>query len=238
MLVSALVAEDHDLTRKGICSLLEDQLDARVAATTGDGLEVFPLVEEHRPDLLILDLGLPHLNGLDVLRRIEESSQSVRIVVHSMHGYREQVSTAFEFGAAGYVLKGAPEEELVQAIRTVVSGDRYLSSEIPEVFLDSARSTDDDRNERFELLTDREREVLQLTAEGYTSKEIGEHLYISHRTVEKHRENIQTKLGLKSVVEMTTYAYRRGLILSEPDLGENSCTTEQESDNDDAGTSE
>jgi DNA-binding NarL/FixJ family response regulator len=142
MLISALVAEDHDLTRRGIRSLLEDRLEVRVPATTGDGLEVLPLLNEHEPDVLILDLG---------------------------------------------------------------SG---LSEEI----LESSRSADGDAGDRYDRLTDREREVLQLTAEGYTSKEIGERLYISHRTVDKHRENIQSNLGLSGTVEMTAYAHRRGII--------------------------
>lgn len=218
MLISALVAEDHDLTRKGIRSLLEDRLDARVAATTGDGLEVFPFVKEHEPDLLILDLGLPHLNGLNVLRKIQESNHSIRVVVLSMHDEDPYVSEAFEFGAVGYVLKGAPIEELVKAIRAAVAGDQYLSSGLSEDLLESAGLAHGGVDDRFELLTDREREVLQLTAEGYSSKEIGDHLHISHRTVEKHRENIQEKLDLNNTVEMATYAHQRGIITSPPGL--------------------
>lgn len=212
MLITALIAEDHDLTRQGIQSLLEDRLEARVVATTGDGLEIFPLVEEHDPDLLILDLGLPHLNGLDVLRKIEKSGSNVQIVVLSMHGEDAYVSNAFELGASGYVLKGAPLQELIEAIRTVVAGGKYLSNALSEELIESSHSANTDIKDRFQRLTDREREVLQLTAEGHTSREIGENLHISPRTVDKHRENIQAKLELRNVVEMAAYAHQRGLI--------------------------
>lgn len=212
MLLSAIIAEDHDLTRKGICSLLEDRLEARVDATTGDGLEVFPLVEEHDPDLLILDLGLPHLNGLDVLRKIQRKSLSVRTVVLSMHADDAHVSKAFELGASAYVLKGAPFDELLEAIRAVAAGDKYLSSGLSTDLIAPVRTAEERVEDRYERLTDREREVLQLTAEGYTSEEIGEHLYISPRTAEKHRENLRSKLELRNAREMAVYAHQRGLI--------------------------
>ena len=217
MLISAVIAEDHDLTRQGVQSLLENQLDARVAATTGDGLEVFDLVVEHDPDLLVLDLGLPHLNGLDVLRKIRERDLQVAVVVLSMHAEDSYVITAFELGASAYVLKGAPLEELIEAIRSALSGKRYLGSGLSETLLEAVRSSSEVAD-RYEQLTDREREVLQLTAEGHTSDEIGEHLHISPRTVEKHRENIKSKLELRNVVEMAAYAHQRGLIPNVPDL--------------------
>lgn len=212
MLITAIIAEDHDLTRQGIRSLLEDRLEARVVATTGDGLDIFPLVDEHEPNLLVLDLGLPHLNGLDVLRKIQKSGSNVEIVVLSMHGEDAYVSDAFEFGASGYVLKGAPLQELIEAIRTVIGGGKYLSSALSEELIDATHTTGARVTDRFQRLTDREREVLQLTAEGYTSREIGETLHISPRTADKHRENIQAKLELRNVVEMAAYAHQRGLI--------------------------
>jgi DNA-binding NarL/FixJ family response regulator len=218
MLVSALIAEDHDLTREGIRSLLENRLEARVAATTGDGLEVVSLLEEHNPDLLVLDLGLPHLSGLEILRTIRDRSLSVQVVVLSMHAEDAYVSDAFDLGVSAYVLKGDSTEELTAAIRAAVAGDRYLSSGLSAEVLASTRSAEGESGDRYERLTEREREVLQLTAEGYTSKEIGERLYISHRTVDKHRENIRAKLGLDSTVQMAAYAHRRGLIPTPPDL--------------------
>lgn len=227
MLASTVIAEDHDLTRQGIRSLLEHRLDASVVAATGDGLEAFPLVEEHEPDLLVLDLGLPHLNGLEVLRKIQKKDYSVRVVVLSMHGEETYVRKAFEFGAAGYVLKGAPLEELLSAIRVAISGDRYISGGLSEEWLDSVQTSVDAPADRYDTLTDREREVLQLTAEGHSGPEIGERLHISPRTVEKHRENLQAKLELRNVVEMAAYAHQRGLIPSLPDLEEESGTQDE-----------
>lgn len=220
MLISALVAEDHDITRQGLRSFLSNQLEARVVATTADGLEVVPLLEEHEPDLLVLDLGLPGLNGLDVLRTIRDRSLSTRVVVLSMHGEDAYVGEALELGAAGYVLKGSPLDELTEAIRVVIKGDTYLSSDLSEGLLDEVSFPESEAVDRYQTLTEREREVLHLTAEGYTSRESGEKLYISHRTVEKHRENIQSKLELRNTVEMATYAHQRGLLPGPSPLSE------------------
>lgn len=204
MLLSAIIAEDHDITREGLRSLVSNQMDARVAATTGDGLDVAPLVREHEPDLLILDLGLPHLNGLDILRKIRKTDRAMRVVVLSMHGEDSYVQDALRLGAEAYVLKGSPLEELTTAIRSVMRGETYLGSDLSDELIKASPESPQDSD----MLTDREREILQLTAEGYTSREAGEKLHISHRTVEKHRENIKEKLDLRNAVEMATYAHK------------------------------
>jgi RNA polymerase sigma factor (sigma-70 family) len=211
MLFTALVVEDHDVTRQGLRLLLENQLEARLVGDTGDGLEAISLLEEHNPDLLILDLGLPSLNGLDILRKIQRLDLDTKVVVLSMHGEDSYVTEAFQLGAKGYVLKGSPLDELTEAIRTVLNGEKYISDDLSEELITAERSEDQIRD-RYETLTDREREVLQLTAEGHTSREIGDRLEISHRTVEKHRENIQAKLELRNTVEMAAFAHQRGLI--------------------------
>jgi len=211
MLISALIVEDHDVTRQGLQHLLEDQLEARVVDTTGDGLEAISLLEEHAPDLLVLDLGLPGLNGLDILRRIRSLNLSTKVVVLSMHGEDSYVTEAFQLGARGYVLKGSPLSELTEAIQTIIKGGKYVSSDLSEDLI-ATDPVESDVEDRYDTLTDREREVLQLTAEGNTSREIGERLGISHRTVEKHRENIQAKLELRNTVEMAAYAHQRGLL--------------------------
>ncbi|MEF8796036.1 MAG: response regulator transcription factor [Salinivenus sp.] len=210
MLATALIVEDHDVTRQGLKALLENQMGARIVGTTGDGLEATRLLEEHEPDLLVLDLGLPSLNGLDVLRKIQGLDLTTKIVVLSMHGDDVYVTEAFHLGAQGYVLKGSPLDELTEAIRTVMSGGKYVSSDLSEDLI-AGEHTPGQVRDRYDSLTEREREVLQLTAEGNTSREIGDRLDISHRTVEKHRENIQTKLELRNAVEMAAYVHRRGL---------------------------
>lgn len=217
MPLSVLIAEDHDITRQGLRTLLTSRLDASVVGMTGDGLQVVPLLKKYEPDLLVLDLGLPHLNGLDILRKIQNHNLSTEVIVLSMHDHDSYVLEAFQLGASGYVLKGSPLDELSEAVQTVVNGNRYLSSALPEELLcEQSAST----SHPVQALTEREREVLQLTAEGYTSREIGEKLHISHRTVEKHRENIQTKLDLKNAVEMTSYAHQNGLLMNPPRLEE------------------
>jgi DNA-binding NarL/FixJ family response regulator len=213
MMLSALIVEDHDVTRQGLKSLLEEQLEARVVATTGDGMEAIPLLKEHAPDLLVLDLGLPNLNGLNILSRIERLDLATKVVVLSMHGEGSYVSEAFAHGASGYVLKGSPLEELMDAIHAVMRGEKYLSSELSEDLIDPVKRAQNKSHDRYDALTTREREILQLTAQGFTSREIGEKLAISHRTVEKHRENIQSKLDLRNAVEMTAYAHQHGLVL-------------------------
>ncbi len=225
-MLSALIVEDHDVTRQGLESLLKEQFDARVVATTGDGVDAVPLLKEHQPNLLILDLGLPSINGLDILSKIEGLDLTTKVVVLSMHGEDSYVSEAFEKGASAYVLKGSPLGELMDAIQSVMRGGKYLSSELSEDLIDPVKRAQNQPNDRYETLTNREREVLRLTAKGNTSREIGEKLGISHRTVEKHRENVQNKLDLRNSVEMTAYAHQRDLILdpssSRPNLAVNS----------------
>ena len=204
LLISVLIAEDHDVTREGLRTILTTKLDARIAATTATGTDVLDLVEKHNPDLLILDIGLPGLNGLDVLHKLQSRTCSVRVVVLSMLAEDAYVTEAFEKGASAYVVKGAPMEELVSAIRAAVNGERYLSEGLSERLLDSG-STSDAPRDRYDTLTQREREVLQLTAEGLTSREIGERLAVSPRTVDKHRENLKAKLGLRNTAELTRF---------------------------------
>jgi DNA-binding NarL/FixJ family response regulator len=206
MLFSAIIAEDHDVTRRGVRSLLETEMEARVSATTRDGLEVPALLDEHNPDLLILDIGLPGLNGLDILHEIKTERQDLEILVLSIKDEDAYVQEAFSNGASGYVLKGAPAEELMDGIRAVMNGETYLGDGLPDSLLETDPSVDEDVRDRHEVLTEREREVLQLTGEGLTSKEIGRALHISHRTVDKHRQNIREKLGLRNSMEMVRYA--------------------------------
>jgi len=204
MLISVVIAEDHDVTRQGLQSVLTNRFEARIAAATGDGTEVLPLVKEHNPDLLVLDLGLPGLKGLEVLKRVDRLDLSVTVVVLSMYEDDPYVIEALRHGASAYVLKGSPMEELFEAVRAAMDGERYLSSGLPDSILnpdDPSRQPTD----RFSTLTDRERDVLQLIAEGLTSKEIGDRLHISSRTVEKHRQNLKAKLELRNTAELTRF---------------------------------
>lgn len=217
MSLSIIIAEDHAITRQGLKAVLEERLDARVVAETGDGLAVVALVEQHAPGVLILDLALPGLNGLDVLRRVERCCPDTAVVVVSMHSADSYVVRALHSGAAAYVLKGAPTDELIDAVHAVRCGEVYLSTSLPETL---AAAPNDAVHEgdggRYEMLTDREREVLQLIAEGYTSSEIGDRLFISRRTVDKHRENLMAKLELQNRTALIRFALQRGLIPLDP----------------------
>lgn len=213
MLIRVVIAEDHVITRQGLRTLLESRVDARVAADTGDGLKVVPLVQEHAPDLLILDLGLPGLNGLDALRHLSREMPHTQVIILSMHEEDSYVIESIRLGARGYVLKGAAANELLDAVRSVVRGERYLSNALSPTLIDDALDLAANATaDRYDTLTEREREVLHLTAQGYTSREVGDRLYISHRTVEKHRQNLMAKLNLSNLAEIVQFSLRRGLL--------------------------
>ena len=207
---TAIIVEDHPIVRQGLRTLLERQ-GCQVVAETGDGLEALQLIETHQPRLLLLDLSLKGLNGLAVLRQARRRARSMRVLVLSMYDDDVYVVEALRSGAMAYVLKGSPVEELVRALEALYQGRRYLSAPLSERLLAQAKAPQDLRDP-YETLTDRERQILHLTAEGYTSREIAERLFISPRTVEKHRENLMAKLGIHSQAELIHYAMRRGLV--------------------------
>jgi two-component system response regulator NreC len=213
MTISIMLADDHPVVRRGMQTLLEAEPDFSVIGETGDGLDTVREVERLQPDVLVLDLMMPGLSGLEVLRIIRQRSPRTRVVVLSMHNNNAFVVTALKEGATGYVLKGSEEQNLVHAVREAVAGRRFLSPPVTEraidAYISQARAAPIDPHE---TLTAREREVLQLAAEGKTSGEIAARLQISHRTVENHRANVMRKLGLKNHSELVCYALRRGLI--------------------------
>jgi DNA-binding NarL/FixJ family response regulator len=188
-----------------------------VLAETGDGLEVVDLVETHEPDVLVLDLSLPGLNGLEVLRRVSERVPATEVVVLSMHSEDTYVVRAFAGGASAYVLKGAPTEELLDALAAVQAGEHYISSGLPACLLEAVeRGETSGPTDRYAMLTEREREVLQLIAEGYTSQEIGDKLFISRRTVDKHRQNLMAKLECSHQADLVRFALQHSLIPIDP----------------------
>lgn len=212
MSFSAAIADNHDVTRWGVRSAIEG-MQGRVQATAETGLEAVSAVDENDElDVLVLSLRLPHLNGLDVLYYIQQKDLPVKCVVLTTCEGEESVKEVFERGAHAYVCKRDSLEELCAAIGAAQRGERYLSNSLPESCLVTAGSTETLDSDPYQMLTMRERQVVQMTAEGYTSREVAEHLGISSRTVEKHRENIKKKLEIQSLVEMTDYAYQRGFL--------------------------
>jgi two-component system response regulator NreC len=213
MAVRILLADDHSVVRVGIRNLLEAEPGFTVVGEIADALQVIPQVEALHPDVLVLDLIMPGLNGLEITRRLAQSAPQTRIIVMSMHANEAYVIEALRNGAAGYVLKGSEAGELVQGIHAVLAGHRYLSPPLSEqaieMYIEKAAGAPLDP---YDTLSTREREVLHLAAEGHTSPEIATRLYISARTVETHRGNLMRKLGLRTQTDLVRYALRRGIL--------------------------
>ncbi len=211
-----VLADDHHVVRKGMRALLEAEADFRLVGEASDGLETVQLVERLRPDVLVLDLMMPGLNGIEVTRRVRKRSPHTKVLILSMHANDDYVLEALRNGATGYVLKDASMSELVQAVRDVAAGRRYLSQLLAERAIDAyVMQTQESTLDRYETLTDREREVLHLAADGLTNAEVAARLSISPRTAEGHRSNMMRKLGLSNQTELVRYAIRRGIITLE-----------------------
>ena len=211
-----MLADDHPVVRQGLRALLEAEQDFTIVGEAADGLEVAGLVERLRPNVLVLDLMLPGLGGIEVTRQICHRFPQTRVVILSMYANEAYVLEALRNGAAGYVIKEASAAQLVQAVREVSAGRRYLSPPLSEnaiqAYLQKAQATPLDL---YETLTSREREVLHLAATGNSNIETADRLGISSRTAETHRANLMRKLGLHSQTELIRYAIRRGIIPSE-----------------------
>ncbi len=212
-MTTIVLADDHHIVRQGLRVLLEGQPDFQLVGEAGDGLEAVQLTERLKPDVLIIDLMMPSLNGLEAARQVSQRSPHTRVVVLSMHANEAYVLEALRNGAAGYVLKDSSAADLVHAVREVVAGRRYLSSPLSERAIAAyIQKASDVALDPYEMLTNREREVLHLAAEGYTNAEIADQLSISPRTAETHRANLMHKLGLRTHTDLIRYALRRGIL--------------------------
>jgi len=209
-----VLAEDHQIVREALRLLLETQADFRVLAETGDGLEALNLTEKHKPEVLIADVMMPHLSGLEVARRVRRVSPMTRVIVLSMHDAESYVVDALQAGVAGYVLKKSSSQELIFAIRQALRGNLFLSPSLNERAIQAyvQRAQESQARDPHETLTDREREVFLLAAQGLSNPQIAERLSLSVRTVEMHRGNLMKKLGLKSQTDLVKYAVKRGMV--------------------------
>jgi DNA-binding NarL/FixJ family response regulator len=213
MLVRVLLADDHVFIREGIRAILDFEPSIEIVGETGDGLEVLNLVEKLIPDVLVLDIKLPGLNGLEVVRQIDQRGFLTRIIILSMLDDEPFVLQALKNGAKGYITKGADTNELIRAIHEVMLGRFYLSPPLSEraieAYLEKTRTLDLDL---YDTLTNRERQVLQLAAEGRNNPEIAQRLVISPRTAERYRSNIMRKLRFNNQSDLIRYAIRRGIL--------------------------
>lgn len=209
-----IIAEDQTIVRQGLRSLIGSSEAFEVVGEAGNGLEAIRAVDKCRPHLILVDLSMPKMNGIAAIKEIKERFSETKILALTIHKSEEHILAAFEAGADGYILKDAPEDDLVKAMKTVVSGDFYISPGVSEKvllgYLEGRKALKS--GTPWETLTQRQKEVLKLVGEGYTSKEIGDFLCISWKTVEKHRANIMEKLDLHSSSALTAYAIEKGLV--------------------------
>ncbi|MBW2149486.1 MAG: response regulator transcription factor [Deltaproteobacteria bacterium] len=212
MNIRILLADDHKIMREGLCSLLEKQNEMEVVAQAENGRMTVKLTRELAPDVVIMDVAMPDLNGIEATQQIISEFPSVKVIALSMYSDRQTVKGMLRAGASGYLIKDSAFEELAQGIRAVLANRIYLSTKITDVVVkDYARQVSKDKRSAFSLLTPREREILQLLAEGKSVKQIASSLHLSVNTVNTHRAQVMTKLDLHSIVELTKYAIREGL---------------------------
>ena len=210
--IEVLLVDDHKIVREGLRSLLERQHDIRVVGEAENGQQAMRLIQRMLPKVVVMDVAMPGLNGIETTQRITHDFPDMKVVALSMYSDRHVVSGMLAAGASGYLLKDCAFEELAKAIRAVAADRTYVSSMIVDVLVrDYFHKSGAGSGSAISSLTDREREVLQLLSEGKTTKEIAGHLHVTAKTVETHRQRIMEKLNIRSVAQLTKYAIREGL---------------------------
>jgi two-component system response regulator NreC len=207
-----LIADDHAIVRTGLRTLLQAEPSLELVGEATGGYEAIELIEETRPDVLLLDISMPDLDGITVIKQIKTRYSDLRILILTIHEDQAMLREAIRAGASGYILKRAAESELISAINFIMRGDMYVDPAMMRELLDGSIHPSRTQNESHEALTPRETEVLTYIVQGYTNRQIGEVLNISVRTVEGHRANLSGKLGLQSRVDLVRYAREHGLI--------------------------
>jgi DNA-binding NarL/FixJ family response regulator len=209
---SILIADDHGIVREGLRRLLEGEEGFRVCAEAADGREVLEQVDKNQPDVVVLDITMPRMGGLETLERLRAAHPQLKVVLLSVHGDPPFIQSAVALGADGYVLKNGRAQEVVAAVRAVTRGGSYFSPPVARELVEQLRSPKRGPSEPLSLLSTREREVLRLIAEGLSAKEIARELSISSKTVEAHRTSLMRKLGARKATELVRFALRHGLI--------------------------
>ena len=211
--IRVLIADDHKIMLAGLRSLLEKQTDIDVVAEAENGRKAVQVAQEKKPDVVVMDVSMPDLNGIEATKQIIESLPETNVIALSMHSDKRFVMGMLRAGASGYLLKDCASQELATAIRQVAGGKKYLSPEITGVVIDDflLGAQIEEAATATSLLSPREREVLQLIAEGWSTKQIASHLYVSIKTIETHRRQLMKKLNLHNIADLTKYAIREGL---------------------------
>jgi two-component system, NarL family, response regulator NreC len=212
--IRVVLTDDHTIVRNGLRALLNREPRIDVVDEAGDGRETIQKVRKHLPDVVVMDIGMPNMNGIEATRQIKKRFPNVRILILTMHKSEEYISAILDAGASGFVLKQAAPAELIMAIKTVHKGDSFLSSSVSTTVIQGYLNKFNDRKvpSGFDSLTEREREVLQLIAEGKSTRQIAECLFISPKTIEVHRSHLMKKLDLHNIAEIVRYALRKGII--------------------------
>ena len=212
MSIKILLADDHAIVRHGISRAIQQQEGMEIAGEANDGLQTIDKVREIQPDVVLMDIAMPGLNGIEATRQVTRDYPNVKVIALSMHSAKKFITEVLKAGASGYLLKDCEFDELVSAVREVMAGKTYISPAIADVVVDNfVRSSPEEGPSAFSSLTNREREVLQLMAEGKTTKQIGLCLHISPKTVEAHRLRVMNKLEIDNVAQLTKYAIQEGL---------------------------
>jgi Response regulator containing a CheY-like receiver domain and an HTH DNA-binding domain len=209
--ISVLIADDHRLVRDGLKTIIDSSNDIHVVGEASNGLEVLKKVEELQPNVVLLDISMPKLNGMEAARRIRKEHPETKILILTMHEEEEYSLKMVRIGVSGYLLKDSTALEVMEAIRSVYSGKAFFSPQVAKVIAESYREAVAGKEDPYERLNDREREVLQLITEGHTNKEIAELLFISPKTVDNHRTNLMRKLDIHSTADLVRWATKRGM---------------------------
>jgi DNA-binding NarL/FixJ family response regulator len=206
--INVLLTDDHQIIIDGLKSLLKNQDEINVAAEAKNGREALRFLDLISVDVLLMDIDMPVMNGIDTLKEIRRQNSKVKVVILSMHNEAGMIKSLIDLGANGYLLKSCSQNELIDAIKKVASGQSYFSSDVTLALLKPSAN----QSQPNELITDRETEILKLIAAGFSNKEIGDQLFISHRTVDTHRTNLMKKLDVNNIAGLISYAIRNGIV--------------------------
>jgi DNA-binding NarL/FixJ family response regulator len=210
--IKVLLVDDHQLIIDGLKSLMKNAGEIEIAGTANNGREALRVLEILTIDVVLMDIDMPVMNGIDALKEIKKGKPAIKVIILSMHDESGMIKNLLALGADGYLLKSTSQDELIRAIKKVSDGNKYFSTEVTLSLLNGSQSNSQLPKQQAEILTTREEEILKLIAEGYSNKEIGTRLFISHRTVDTHRTNLMKKLNTSNIAGLISYAIKSGLI--------------------------